>query len=949
MLASTDSSIPNQDLTYVYDNLGNRIRTIENGVTKAYTTNNLNQYTKVGDTTYVFDLDGNLQEERAPGGTTIHTFNDENRLVGIASETGNVTYTDDAFGNRVATTENGQATNFVVDPTVLGNVVGEYDAAGGRLAGYDYGYGLLSRNALGNVTSYTFDAIGNTHGLVDSNHALVSQYTFNPVGGQFGNIPVQANRFVFMGEFGVIAPSTVVSTGYAVRARNYDTNLGRFCSEDPGAYREASYGRYHYTRNSFQNGMDPDGLKTIIISTPWICGSFSVDLRTGKRGACIGFGPGVGIFYDPKGKPSQGVFVGGWGAIIFGGSLTFGGWPPRINGALGYGLGASLGVDFCFPLPPASIPFGLPPPTPPTGPGDGGTTGTTGSGDPNDLVGPGGYGPLNYLPAANILPYRINFENDSTASAPAQQVVVTDPLNPHLDWSTFELTEIGFGDQIIPIPPDSQYFETRYECTIDGHDLAVDIFAGIDLGTGQAFCRFYTIDPATELPPTVDIGFLPPEDGTGRGQGHFSFVIKAKPGLPAGTAIRNIAHISFDGQPIIATNQIDPHNPGAGTDPNKEALVTLDDGPPTLTLTLTPTGAGGTNIDVRWLGDDRGGVGIVSYDVEVSLNGGAFEAWQTDTQQTQATYPGYFGQQLQFRVNTADFLGQQATPATATTVIIDDDYLHWRAAIFGTAVGDPAQRNALWSDDADPDTDGRSNLYEFLAATDPLLADAQFNPTTRTEGGVQIYRYRLTKVANHLVDHYIQWSPDGVHWFTGGLVFRIVEDHADYWLMEAVLALNGQPPVQFRQVAKRDVVYSHWIYEEGAAFSQRGQYQDPNGDRIPNAVAYALGLPAVGPVPAADLARLPKAVLERTSESRGGIVLGLPERMQPDVALSIEASPGLTAGTWAEVARRTGTGAWQLFSARHPAVRTQRSGGVEVTTFTEDLAAQRFYRLRAEV
>ncbi|MCX6874353.1 MAG: proprotein convertase P-domain-containing protein [Verrucomicrobia bacterium] len=220
---------------------------------------------------------------------------------------------------------------------------------------------------------------------------------------------------------------------------------------------------------------------------------------------------------------------------------------------------------------------------------------------------------------------------------------------------------------------------------------------------------------------------------------------------------------------------------------------------------------------------------------------------------------------------------------------------------------------------------------------------------TANASGTQIYRDRLTKVANHLVDHYLQWSTDGVRWFTGGLVFRIVEDHADYWLMEAVLALNGQPPVQFRQVARRDVVYSHWIYEEGAAFSQRGQYQDPNGDRIPNAVAYALGLPAVGPVPAAALARLPKAVLERTPESRGGIVLGLPERMQPDVTLSIEASPGLTAGTWAEVARRTGTGAWQLSSARHPALRTQRSGGVEVTTFTEDLAAQRFYRLRAEV
>ena len=46
MFAPADSSIPAQDLTYVYDALGNRIQTIDNGVTTEYTTNNMNQYTK---------------------------------------------------------------------------------------------------------------------------------------------------------------------------------------------------------------------------------------------------------------------------------------------------------------------------------------------------------------------------------------------------------------------------------------------------------------------------------------------------------------------------------------------------------------------------------------------------------------------------------------------------------------------------------------------------------------------------------------------------------------------------------------------------------------------------------------------------------------------------------------------------------------------------------------
>ena len=47
------------------------IRTVENGVATAYTTNNLNQYTRVGDTTYAFDADGNLVSETSPSGTCL--------------------------------------------------------------------------------------------------------------------------------------------------------------------------------------------------------------------------------------------------------------------------------------------------------------------------------------------------------------------------------------------------------------------------------------------------------------------------------------------------------------------------------------------------------------------------------------------------------------------------------------------------------------------------------------------------------------------------------------------------------------------------------------------------------------------------------------------------------------------------------------------------------------
>ena len=652
------------------------------------------------------------------------------------------------------------------------------------------------------------------------------------------------------------------------------------------------------------------------------------------------------------------------------GSVTWhpdGGWSASGGVSNGTGVGGSLttGGTICTPPPKPPNPP-TPPPPPPPQPPPTPPSPIIVARDPNEKLGPGGHGPANWVRSGDPFPYRINFENlgpgskdgngnpyPTFATAPAQRVTVTDALPPGFDWSTFRITELGFGDTVVPVPGNSSHYSGTVMVTVGGQTFDVEMEAGIDFNTGRVTVVFQSLDRVTGLPPGAGIGFLPPEDASGRGKGHVSFLIRPKAGLPNGTAIRNVAEIRFDTNEVIATNQVDPQDASKGTDPAKEALVTLDNGPPTVTITLAPAGAAGTNVDVRWIGNDLGGAGIKSYDVSVSLNGAPYEAWLTKTTQTQAIYPGYFGQQLEFRVTARDFLNQEAlTPAAATMVIIDDDYLHWRAGYFGNAVGDPAQRNSLWGDDADPDNDGRSNLQEFLAATNPLVADGQFNPTTRTEGDSQIYSYRVTKVANHLVDHYIEWSPDGVRWFTGGLVFRVAGDHAGYRQMEAVLVLNGQPPVHFRQKIQRTLIYAHWIYEEGASFLMRGPDMDPNGDLLSNGLAYAFGMPAVGPLPAADYARLPRAIFEpgaTPDKDRAGIDFRLPANVPADVELIVESSPNLGPGNWQEIARRNRSGGW-LFAGAEPAqARTYQQGSVQITRITERLAHARFYRIRAVV
>src|SRR5262249_27551446 len=129
VFASTNVALPNQDLEYDYDPAGNRTRTALNGVPTHYVTNSVNEYTRVGTTTYTYDADGNQVAKTDATGTTTWTYNDENRLVKMTAPDETSTYQYDALGDRVAVTGNGQRADYLIDPTGLGEVVGEYSGS----------------------------------------------------------------------------------------------------------------------------------------------------------------------------------------------------------------------------------------------------------------------------------------------------------------------------------------------------------------------------------------------------------------------------------------------------------------------------------------------------------------------------------------------------------------------------------------------------------------------------------------------------------------------------------------------------------------------------------------------------------------------------------------------------------------------------------------------------
>jgi len=182
-------------------------------------------------------------------------------------------------------------------------------------------------------------------------------------------------------------------------------------------------------------------------------------------------------------------------------------------------------------------------------------------GDPNEKIGWSESGWPGITTATHALHYVVFFENDPRiATAPAQEVIIEDALDSNLDWSTFRLEEIAWGETTVPMPAETSSLNTRV--TIPdyrtGGDKSwwVDVAVEVD-ATGTARWTFRTLDPSTgDWPEDALAGFLPVNNATGRGQGHVAFRIRPLGTTPAGSQLANRAVIRFDTEAPIETGLV---------------------------------------------------------------------------------------------------------------------------------------------------------------------------------------------------------------------------------------------------------------------------------------------------------------------------------------------------------------------------------------------------------
>ena len=214
----------------------------------------------MGAATFTYDVDGNLVSKTEGTETWSFTYDEESRLLDAQTPDGTWEYEYDALGYRVASTHNGQRTEFLIDPgvSILNDLVAEYDQSGNLIGHYVYALGLTSRvDGDGNAAFYHFDGVANTTEVTGPAGAVVNSYRYLPFGEPLPATEGTPNPFTFSGQLGVNVDGSGLTF---MRNREYVPEIGQFTTEDPLGIHAGDLNLRRYVYNRPTVAVDPLGL-----------------------------------------------------------------------------------------------------------------------------------------------------------------------------------------------------------------------------------------------------------------------------------------------------------------------------------------------------------------------------------------------------------------------------------------------------------------------------------------------------------------------------------------------------------------------------------------------------------------------------------------------------------------------------------------------------------------
>ena len=220
-------------ISYVYDNVGNRLSQTKDGQATAYVYNNRDQLTSEtgpsGTTTNIYDHAGRLTIKTDGTGVTTYEWIDNDRMAQVSGPGVLVNYAYDHNGQRVSETTAGVTKKYLMDYQLpYGQVVAETDVDGNPVASYVYGLDRISMTRGGVTHTYAVDGQGSVRQLTNDAGNVTDGWTFDAFGNIVSRTGTTTNTFLYVGE------QWDANAGfYYNRARWYSPTNGRFVSVDP--------------------------------------------------------------------------------------------------------------------------------------------------------------------------------------------------------------------------------------------------------------------------------------------------------------------------------------------------------------------------------------------------------------------------------------------------------------------------------------------------------------------------------------------------------------------------------------------------------------------------------------------------------------------------------------------------------------------------------------------
>ena len=275
--------------------------------------------------------------------------------------------------------------------------------------------------------------------------------------------------------------------------------------------------------------------------------------------------------------------------------------------------------------------------------------------DPNEISGPAGFGEYNDV-CKQDFSYTIMFENKASASAPAQEVVVTDTLDrTKFDFSGIRFNSFSIGDSIYTVQQSGLAFATE----LDWDSVIVRISGRMDTVSGVVSWQFVTLDKNNRGQVSdPDDGFLKPNKNAPEGEGSVSFTIPLKAHVKDGDVVENRAVIVFDANAPISTNIYSNR---------------IDENRPSSAIARVAEAEGGKDEYTLYFSGSDNGSGVFFYSLSVSVNGGDTQLLSGHITGDSYTMPLHKDSVYRFFLLATDSLFHQEEVKSAPDLVLNGD------------------------------------------------------------------------------------------------------------------------------------------------------------------------------------------------------------------------------------------------------------------------------------